>query len=380
MPGPGGERDAPTLEAVARALDGAAPLHLGGPPRPVPAGTAAVVTTSGSSGHPKAVVLSADALRLSALASAERIGTGRWLLALPPTYVAGLQVLVRSVLAGTEPVAIAPHVDADAFAAATARLGAGPTYVSLVPAQLAALLRSGGAATAALSTYDAVLVGGQALDPATARAAGASGIRVVRTYGSSETAGGCVYDGEPLGGVTLRIDGGEVLIAGDMLATEYAGDAARTAAAFVREDGRRWYRTGDAGELSSDAARPRLRITGRLDNVIVSGGVNVSLDRVEQAVRELDGLSGAVVVGVPDERWGEASVVVVDRAAAAAAGTDALARARTHVAERVGAPARPSRLLVVDAVPRLPSGKPDRRALAARAAGAAAGETPGSPG
>lgn len=355
------------LRALRAAIDGAGPaVFLGGEPGPVPPGTAVVVTTSGSTGYPKSVVLSRSALIASTTATAARLGEGRWLLALPATYIAGVQVLVRSLMAGHEPALLSGSFSAAGFAAlaATMRSRVGdvdvPAYTSLVPAQLQTLLDAEDAGLPThLGSFAAVLVGGQALAPALAARAGAAGIRIVRTYGSSETAGGCVYDGVPLPDVRLRIVDGEVQVTGPMLADGYLGDPDRTAAAFVRDaGGARWYRTGDAGAVEDGV----LRVTGRRDNVIVSGGVNVSLDRVEQAVRALPGLAGAVVVPVPDARWGEASVVVLD-AAARAAHADPLAVVRAAVADAVGAPARPRGILPVDSVPLLPSGKPDRAAL-----------------
>lgn len=329
-------------------------------------GAAAVITTSGSTGHPKSVVLSADALLASARATVGLLGAGRWLLALTPTYVAGLQVLVRSVVSGTEPVVLPSIAHGGRFAAsdvieATDALGPGPRYTALVPTQLSDLLDADAAAARALASYDAVLIGGQALAPALAERAAAAGVRIVRTYGSSETAGGCVYDGAPLDGVRLRVEAGEVHVAGPTLADGYLGDPALTAAVFpVDADGVRWYRTGDAGSVDDGM----LRITGRIDNVIVSGGVNVSLDRVERAVRTVPALVAAVVVGVPDARWGEASAIVVagdvDEAAA-------LAAARARVEAEVGGAARPAHLLTVAEMPLLAAGKPDRRALVAHA-------------
>jgi o-succinylbenzoate---CoA ligase len=152
-----------------------------------------------------------------------------------------------------------------------------------------------------------------------------------------------------------------VQVAGPMLADGYLGDPARTAAAFVRDaEGTRWYRTGDAGMLEDGV----LRIHGRLDNVIVSGGVNVSLDRVERVVRSIPGLEGAVVVGVDDATWGEASVVVAPRGEALRRSeSEQLAAARAAVADAIGAPARPSRLVLVDELAHLPSGKPDRELI-----------------
>jgi O-succinylbenzoic acid--CoA ligase len=348
---------------------GAGPaIALGGrdlPPE-VPAGTAVVVTTSGSTGHPKSVAISRSALTSSALATAERLGAGAWLLALPAAYIAGVQVLVRSLVAGREPAILAGSFSAHAFAAAAGAMASSeggslvPTFTSLVPAQLQTLLdaEDDGIRTG-LSSFEAVLVGGQAIAPSLVERAAAARVRIVRTYGSSETSGGCVYDGVPLGGVGIRIVDGEVQVSGPTLADGYLGEPARTADVFVRDaQGTRWYRTGDSGTFDGV-----LRITGRLDNVIVSGGVNVSLDRVEHVVRALPGMADAVVVRVPDERWGEASVVAV----AGELSSEAVAAVRTEVRaaveEALGAPARPRGIVALPKIPLLASGKPDRRAL-----------------
>ncbi|WP_300591222.1 AMP-binding protein [Microbacterium sp.] len=322
---------------------------------------AVIVETSGSSGYPKSVVLPISALRASAEATAERIGSGSWVLALEPTYVAGLQVLVRGILAGTTPAVIPPSFTAAQFLEAAAGIRA-PRYTSLVPAQLTRLLDAAGdpAVADCLRGFAAILVGGQALPAAEADRAAALGIRIVRTYGSSETSGGCVYDGVPLAGVSVRVEEGEVQISGPVLAAGYLDDDERTAQAFVTDaDGTRWYRTGDVGEFDGV-----LRVTGRRDNVIVSGGVNVSLDRVERVVRTVPGLEAAVVVPVADARWGQASVVVVEGDLAAA--DDALAEARRRVEREIGAPARPRDIVRVERMPLLPSGKPDRIRLPAQ--------------
>lgn len=362
-----GARD--VLRAVRRAIEGPGPAVLLGADAPVevPPGTAAVVTTSGSTGYPKSVVLSRSALMASAFATSARIGEGAWLLAVPPAYVAGLQVLVRSLMAGHEPAMLEGHFTAQGFASA-ARLMASsvggrriPTFTSLVPTQLVRLLDAADdpEVVSALRSFDAILIGGQALPEPVSERAAAVGARIVRTYGASETSGGCVYDGVPLDGVRMRIEGGELQLSGPTLADGYLGDPERTDAAFPRDaDGTRWYRTGDAGEISDD----RLRVFGRLDNVIISGGVNVSLDRVERVVRGLPRMADAVVVAVPDDRWGEASVVVVPEAVP---GSDAelIADIRRAVGGALGAPARPARLLRVATLPTLSSGKPDRVAL-----------------
>ena len=367
------------LRGLRGALHGAGPaLGLGlvnDLPAEVRAGTAVVVTTSGSTGVPKSVILSRDALTASALATAARIGDGAWLLALPASYVAGLQVLVRSIVADREPAWLTGAFTPQAFSAAaltmvsTDRGERVPTYTSLVPAQLTKLLDAAagdGTVLAALRSFETILVGGQAIAAATLERAQDAGVHVVRTYGSTETSGGCVYDGRPLRGVSVRIGDGEVLVAGPTLADGYLGDSAATEAAFVSDDdGRRWYRTGDAGIIEDDI----LRVRGRIDNVIVSGGVNVSLDRVERIVRTIAGLESAVVVGISDQRWGEASVVVVPRGEALRRSESVqLAEAREAVSEQIGAHARPARLVLVDDLALLPSGKPDRETIRAAVA------------
>ncbi|RZS68653.1 O-succinylbenzoic acid--CoA ligase [Agromyces ramosus] len=338
---------------------------------------ALVVETSGSTDAPKRVLLSADALRASAAATEAALsGPGQWLLTLPAHYIAGAQVLVRSIVAGTEPVVLeGEHFDPAAFAEASARLDRRfPRYTSLVPVQLSRLVeaaRTDRTVAAALHAFDRILLGGQAASPSLILAADTLGVRITRTYGSSETAGGCVYDGRALDGVGLRIVDGSVELTGPMLADGYLGDPDRTAGAFTTDaDGTRWYRTGDLGEVTHDGT---LRIRGRADDVIISGGVKVSLGDVERAVRAVPGFGDAIVVRVRDPEWGERAAVVAVRTDAAAA-SDALSTlaAATDAAGLTPA-ARPVRLELVDRPPLLASGKPDRRALEAllRAAGPA---------
>lgn len=347
-----------------------------------------IVETSGSTGIPKRVRISAAALRASAQATAERIGEGQWVLALPTSYIAGIQVLVRSALAGTAPIALPlGRFRTRDFIAATAQL-TGPGYVSLVPAQLRSLLGDPGGPEA-LAEYAAVLVGGQRVASDLVDACAAAGVRLVRTYGSTETSGGCVYDGSPLDGVSLRIEAGEVQVGGATLADGYA-DASGVlteSAAFVEAGGIRWYRTGDLGELSPGG---ELRITGRADRVFISGGVNVSLDRLEQVLRAVPGLEHAVATAVPHERWGQVPAVVVAavsaqrqhgaapsgaRAAESPAETEfeaaehtredaLLAAARAAAELEIGPAAKPAVLHIIPALPLTPSGKTDYEQLA----------------
>ncbi|KAA9111474.1 AMP-binding protein [Microbacterium rhizomatis] len=362
------------LRALRGALHGAGPAlglgMVGAEPVEVEPGTAVVVTTSGSTGVPKSVVLSRSALTSSALATAARIGDGAWLLALPASYVAGLQVLVRAIVSGREPAVLSGRFSPQAFASAALMMASSdgghriPTYTSLVPAQLSRLLDAGESdrsVATALTSFEAILIGGQALPAATLERAQAAGVRVVRTYGSTETSGGCVYDGRPLDGVRARIVAGELQLSSPTLADGYLGDPERTDAAFLRDpDGSRWYRTGDTGLIEDGVVRVR----GRIDNVIVSGGINISLDRVERIVRSVPGLQNAVVVGIPDEKWGEASVVVASRGEALRRSESVqLEEARAAVADEIGPHARPVRLVLVDELALLPSGKPDRDSI-----------------
>jgi o-succinylbenzoate---CoA ligase len=360
--------------ALRDALDGgpavwpvAEPVGRVGPVGEVDDGVALVVETSGSTEAPKRVLLSAGALRASAAATAAALdGSGQWLLALPAHYIAGAQVLVRSIVAGTEPVVLDDgHFDPATFAEASARLDpVSLRYTSLVPVQLARLVdaaRSDAAIAKALRVFDRILLGGQAAPPSLVLAADTLGVRVTRTYGSSETAGGCVYDGRPLDSVTVRIADGLVELSGPILADGYLDDPERTAAAFTTDlDGTRWYRTGDLGDLAHDGV---LRIRGRADDVIVSGGVKVALGEVERAVRGVPGFAEAVAVRVPDREWGERVAVVTVRTDAAEASDAVIALAAATDAARLTPAARPVRVALVDGMPLLASGKPDRRAL-----------------
>jgi O-succinylbenzoic acid--CoA ligase len=351
-------RPAAVLAALRDALSGSGPAVLVGETQPdlpavVPIRTALVVETSGSTATPKRVALSADALLASAAASASAMGGhGQWLLALPVHYIAGLNVLVRSIASETEPVVLAERsFDPIAFAAAAGRMDAALRFTSVVPAQLGRLLDTP-EALPALRRFDRILVGGQSTPAVLLKRAREQGVTLTRTYGSSETSGGCVYDGVPIGNTHVRVTGGEVELSGSVLADGYLGDDARTATSFPTDEGVRWYRTGDTGEYVDGV----LRITGRLDDVIISGGIKVSLADIERVVRGIPGQLDAVVVRADDARWGEVPVVVTTHAVD-------LATMRSTVGDSLGPAASPARIVLVDAIPVLSSGKPDRRAL-----------------
>ena len=315
-----------------------------GPHEGVAEGTAVVVGTSGSTGVSKGVELSAAALRHSARASLDRVGARpgeRWLCCLPVTHVAGLQVLVRSLVGGTEPV-LATSADAETLAAS------GCAHVSLVPTQLQRLLGHDGAdQSTPLAGFSCVLLGGAAAPASLLDAARDAGVPVVTTYGMTETCGGCVYDGVPLDGVRAEIrDDGRIWISGPVLFSGYRGGPPAPA------DG--WFRTGDLGVL--DAAG-RLAVRGRADDVINTGGHKVVPGEVAAALQTCPGVRDAAVVGQPDPEWGERVVAVV--VPADPGDPPALELLRLHVRERLPRYAAPSRVVMVDAVPMLPSGKHD---------------------
>ncbi|GAA0594999.1 o-succinylbenzoate--CoA ligase [Streptomyces crystallinus] len=332
----------------------------------VPAGTAAVVGTSGSTSHPKGVLLSADALRASATATHARLGgPGRWLLALPLHHVAGLQVVVRSLLAGAAPVLhdLRDGFRAEAFRPADCR------YTALVPTQLVRLLRAGGAATEALCAFDAVLLGGASAPPELVERARAAGVRVVTTYGMSETAGGCVYDGVPLDGVRVRIvEGGDrqagtgdspgarILLGGPTLASGYLGEPELTDKAFAGG----WFRTDDLGRWSADG---RLDVLGRADDVVITGGVKVSPAVVEAVLREQPGVGDACVVGVADGHWGQIVAAAVVPAEPGALGAGAHGELADAVRATLGAVAAPKAVRLLAELPMRGVGKPDRNAV-----------------
>ncbi len=347
--------------------DGVTRRHGG---EPVLDGTALVVVTSGSTGAPKAAELSAAALLASARASLSRIGARRgerWLCCLPAAHIAGIQVLVRSMLAGAPPLVCAPS-DTAAIAAAA---DGGCAHVALVPTQLRRLLdtgRSRGAGPSpgpsgpshgpsGLSGLRTILLGGAAPPAGVVAAATAAGARVITTYGMTETCGGCVYDGAPLDGVEVRAGAdGRVRIAGPVLFSGYRLRPDLTAAAM---DGR-WLVTSDLGHLDADG---RLSVLGRTDGVITTGGEKVLPGEVAAAVETHPAVREAVVLGVPDALWGERVTVVV--VPADPDHPPSPAELRRHVAGRLAGFAAPREVLIASQIPLLTSGKPDVAALRA---------------
>lgn len=364
LTGPG---DVPTLvDALRAALDGGhavLPLSAGdprlgelrarlAPERPVEEGTAVVVVTSGSTGDAKGVLLSAAALRASAQATHERLGgPGHWLLPLPAHHIAGVQVVVRSLLAGHAPVVVEPAAvgRGQAFADAVRELAGSPRYTSLVPTQLTRLLD---ADPAALRGFDAVLVGGAATAPALLARARTAGVRVVTTYGMSETAGGCIYDGAPLDGVRVRIRDGLVELGGPVLAAGYRLDPVATANAFAGG----WFRTTDLGVRHPDGV---LEVLGRADTMINTGGVKVAPAAVEAVLAAQPGVAEACVVDLPSGEWGQLVAAAIVAAGTPPRVPDLLDAVRAAL----GAAAVPKLVRFTGELPLRGPGKVDRAAV-----------------
>ena len=345
---------APELAAI---LAAARPTHLvdgdgrrtlpGG--RPVEAGVAAVVATSGTGGAPKLVELGADAIAWSARATSRSLDAGpgdRWLCCVPTHGVAGLAVVARAWHTGL-PVEVHDRFDPAAVAGAAGRA----TLVSLVPAQLRRLLAIGDHA----ARFRRVLLGGGPIPADLAADATTCGIPLVRTYGLTETFGGMAHDGHPLAGAEVGTDPeGELLVRGPMLFRRYRGDPDRTAAAL--RDG--WLHTGDLGRLGPDG---RVTVLGRRDDLVISGGVNVHPDEVEAVLATHPGVAEVAVAGRADPEWGQrVAAFVVPRDPRRPPTLDDL---RGHARERLAAAKAPRELVLVPSLPRTPSGKLLRRLL-----------------
>jgi o-succinylbenzoate---CoA ligase len=331
-----------------------------GLPEEVEVGTGLIVETSGSSGKPKRVTLSREALLASANAAQIRLGgPGQWLLALPINFVAGANVLIRSLVADTQPVLMNTSVPftAEAFARSASLMTGARRYTSLVPTQLARIAAAindpfspsgqNDFLLAQLRKFDAILVGGQAPQDEVIQRLTELGVKIIVTYGMTETCGGCIYDGVPLDGVTIDLVGSRIEISGKVLATNIADESG------VQEIGDRFI-TSDLGEFDETGA---LRILGRIDRVIVSGGLKISLDRVEELARAVPGVAELAATAIADQEWGQ-RVGIVYLGSPEVADEIALA-----LANDLGPAGKPIRVVRTDGVPKLPSGKHDLQAI-----------------
>jgi O-succinylbenzoic acid--CoA ligase len=370
---PSGVAALSVLQDLRSALEGTgpavAPHAVNSPPQPVPdelgdlpEGLALTIGTSGSTGRPKLTMLTSVALRASAVATHQRLGgQGQWLLALPAHHIAGIQVLVRSAVADTTPVCmdLEGGFTTAAFARATAQIAVGArAYTALVPTQLVRLLASADGCQA-LTRFAAVLLGGAATPASLLARAKGFGVKVVTTYGMSETAGGCVYDGRALEVSRVHLeDDGRIRLGGATLAAGYLGEPELTAESFHQDsDGVGWFRTDDVGHLDEGI----LVVEGRIDDLINTGGLKVVPRLVEAALVQLDTIAEAIVVGSPDPEWGH----VVSAAVVVAAGSmpPTLDQVRDQLRGLLPDHGLPRRLVTVPELPLRGPGKPDRAAV-----------------
>ncbi|KJK13863.1 AMP-dependent synthetase [Terrabacter sp. 28] len=354
----------PVLPYAAADAPPSVPSH---DPSDLPDGLAVAIGTSGSTGRPKRALLTAEALERSAWATHQVLGgSGAWLLAMPAHHIAGLQVLLRSVAAGVSPTVLdlrdgfSPRAFAAAAAAVRPTGSARRRYTSLVPTQLTRLVDDP-EGLEALRGFDGVLVGGAATPGALVERARDAGVNLSLTYGMSETAGGCVYDGTPLPVSRIHVDNDRhVVLGGDTVAHGYLGGPVLSRDAFTVDlDGVRWFRTDDLGHFDDDGL---LVIDGRADDVINTGGLKVNPGVVEDAMsRHLDDVLDVVVVGLPDPEWGEsvcAAVTLVDPTGHLTTG-----QVRERLRGILPDAALPRRVLVLPAIPQRGPGKPDRSAI-----------------
>lgn len=306
---------------------------------PVPDGVAAVLTTSGSTGAGKHVMVTKDALLAAAEASNTVLGAMNWTCALPTGYIAGLMTLVRAQVAGTR----VQRVRADL---SDLSVLPGSNAISLVATQLHRALHVP-TVVATLRRFDAILIGGSAVAASLLDRARCAGLTLIQTYGMTETCGGCVYDSHPLPGVQIRIAAGRILLSGPQLFSGYLADP-QTTAQVLREG---WFITSDRGELDDG----RLSVTGRVDSVVITGGVNVDLDQAQRRIDEIG--AAAALVGVPDPEWGHRIVLVAEPGRS-------LTQWRSELADRLAPPALPKALVTVAKLPVTERGKLDRVRLA----------------
>ncbi|MGO3134708.1 MAG: AMP-binding enzyme [Agrococcus casei] len=313
-----------------------------------------IVETSGSSSAPKRVQLSDEATQASTDAANERLGgPGQWVLSLPEQFIAAKNVQWRNAASGADLIRTSGSFTAEAFVEAAQQLTHERRYTSLVPTQLARLVDAAEldrSFIAPIRRFDRILLGGQRAPVGLIERASMIGWSVTRTSGATETCGGCVWDGRPLGDMKIRITD-QIEVSGPSLADGYVDNEALTESRFYHDAaGTRWYRTGDAGSLIGG----QLQISGRIDDVIISGGLKISLAAIEHVVQVF--ASDAVVVSTPDDKWGEVPVVVTTT-------RPSIDELRAAVGNALGKAARPNHVVTVSVIPTTHTGKPDRKKL-----------------
>ena len=309
----------------------------------VPEQVALVIATSGSTGGPKEVGITAKALLASAKASNKFLDAkfGQvWSLLLPLNHVAGVNVLVRSLELGTTPIDLR---ETNEFLKAD--------FTAIVPTQLFRALNGDDRLLDHLKNCQAVLVGGAALPPALGDQAKSRGINIITTYGMTETCGGCIYDGIPLDGVEVDTSDEIIKIKGPTLAYAYLNDTDAWQTSFV--DG--WFVTSDRGELVDG----KLNVFGRADDVIISGGEKISLSAVEAALQSQFPSNSFAAFAVPDLEWGNALHIAI--VGDPAKSTEEIA---SFLERSLGVVAKPKGFLILSELPMMGIGKVDQKALA----------------
>lgn len=330
-----------------------------------------VCPTSGSTEYPRGVLLSADALQASATAFGQRFGSDhRWVVTLPVHRIAGIMTLVRAYVHGSDYV-VDPSIGgaqpfrADTFIETTKQAlrfknsSERPLAVSLVPTQLARLVDAGSDGIAALNHYDVVLSGASATPQPLLMRLREAGVNVVISYGMSETCGGCVFDGRPLDGVGVtlssrdEVDPGRITISGPVLASGYRLRPDVDAVTFI--DGS--LHTHDVGRIDSGGL---LHVLGRLDDIVMVGGVNVSLSAVESILRHHDQIQEVAVIDYTDELWGALPIACIVPKHEHSDFETLSDEVKTQVGQRIGRAATPRLVVYLQQLPMLDSGKVDR--------------------
>lgn len=368
------EVDATAIRAIIRADDPDFPLDA--------SDIALVCSTSGSTGTPRGTLLSRSALQASATSFGKRFGTdGRWVLAMPLHRIAGLMVLVRSYFHNSD-VVLDPSIGgATPFSPATfwattqsairsSKADGRPLLVSLVPTQIARLIDSGSVGIEALQSYDLVLSGAAATPQPLLEKLRELGINVSVSYGMSETCGGCVFDGMPLDGVQIsiasadEIQPGRISISGPVIASGYRLRPDLTAVSFIENR----FITNDVGALDSAGL---IHVLGRLDDIVIVGGVKVALSAVEAAIRHHQDISEVAVIDIADSDWGSIPLAYIKLRNNAQLDENQKQKLKLEIQEivatRIGRAATPRSITFVAELPMLDSGKVDRMTLRLRA-------------